>query len=71
MVSPLCTARYLQFGHGCDAVETTAGAVGVPPSRALQFGHGCDAVETSKRPSAPPPPRGPFNSATAVMPWKP
>gem|GEM_PF-6789053 len=37
----------LQFGHGCDAVETLSSGKGAASSAALQFGHGCDAVETS------------------------
>ncbi len=38
---------------------------------ALQFGHGCDAVETAKRRSWTTRLVWSFNSATAVMPWKP
>ncbi len=59
----------LQFGHGCDAVETCSTYSSNNNSRILQFGHGCDAVETTAWPPAPAPP-GSFNSATAVMPWK-
>src|SRR5579883_1017081 len=37
----------LQFGHGCDAVETGLRTVREVIDRIqLQFGHGCDAVET-------------------------
>ena len=36
----------LQFGHGCDAVETAKVRTKVAEVYALQFGHGCDAVET-------------------------
>src|SRR5579883_3679119 len=37
----------LQFGHGCDAVETMAWASPLMATiTRLQFGHGCDAVET-------------------------
>ncbi len=39
--------RNLQFGHGCDAVETVAAAATFTFRFCfLQFGHGCDAVET-------------------------
>ncbi len=39
---------YLQFGHGCDAVETSqrATCTATGSTSALQFGLGCDAVET-------------------------
>src|SRR5579883_3097819 len=36
----------LQFGHGCDAVETRQRAQSKSSTARLQFGHGCDAVET-------------------------
>ena len=38
----------LQFGHGCDAVETLRKCWEGNSSLALQFGHGCDAVETGR-----------------------
>ncbi len=39
--------KHLQFGHGCDAVETgTPVLKGGDEGTDLQFGHGCDAVET-------------------------
>ena len=59
----------LQFGHGCDAVETENPTLETIRALALQFGHGCDAVETS-RSSRPIARRGGFNSATVVTPWK-
>ena len=37
----------LQFGHGCDAVETLDTMFYVSFIPVLQFGHGCDAVETA------------------------
>ena len=40
-------ALLLQFGHGCDAVETAKGLRAVVAGFPLQFGHGCDAVETA------------------------
>jgi|SRR6185437_1871436 len=61
----------LQFGHGGDAVETGSS---IPPSFVrlwLQFGHGGDAVETSFRSGRGPLAGSRFNSATAVMPWRP
>ncbi len=36
----------LQFGHGCDAVETPTPNCWPRAALPLQFGHGCDAVET-------------------------
>ncbi len=36
----------LQFGHGCDAVETAVAPKPAIDPNGLQFGHGCDAVET-------------------------
>ncbi len=60
----------LQFGHGCDAVETRPTAAARTPCCSLQFGHGCDAVETPQLPRGGEPGAQPFNSATAVMPWK-
>ena len=59
----------LQFGHGCDAVETRKTSGLLPFSRTLQFGHGCDAVETMDTLSMPLKWAG-FNSATVVTPWK-
>ncbi len=38
----------LQFGHGCDAVETGIAMRAYMDWGWLQFGHGCDAVETSR-----------------------
>ncbi len=49
LVSPcgkLCPICGLQFGHGCDAVETNFDLDESAYPRVLQFGHGCDAVET-------------------------
>ena len=37
----------LQFGHGCDTVETADTAAKRSDDVALQFGHGCDTVETA------------------------
>ncbi len=48
-VNPYGSPVPLQFGHGCDAVETAARSsfwLGVYSP--LQFGHGCDAVETAR-----------------------
>ena len=36
----------LQFGHGGEAVETSAAVTPAEPSSTLQFGHGGEAVET-------------------------
>ena len=59
----------LQFGHGCDAVETNGVLCFEEEEHRLQFGHGCDAVETG---SVRHEWRGfrCFNSATVVTPWK-
>ena len=40
---------WLQFGHGCDAVETSIAPTDTIGDDVLQFGHGCDAVETRTR----------------------
>ena len=61
--------RELQFGHGCDAVETCRARDRRMPLMQLQFGHGCDAVETSWNLSLGLRLAG-FNSATVVTPWK-
>ena len=60
----------LQFGHGCDAVETTSLLLPATTTAVLQFGHGCDAVETPGLHTFGIWLEYPFNSATAVMPWK-
>src|SRR5262245_47868272 len=65
--------QVLQFGHGGDAVETssTAGRSSPPAASRLQFGHGGDAVETLATRPLDFHEHKDFNSATAVMPWKP
>src|SRR5437763_484019 len=59
----------LQFGHGGEAVETTAIAAAATLEALLQFGHGGEAVET-RAVAAPERRRELFNSATAVRPWR-
>jgi len=74
---PLQTVRYvcedvkLQFGHGGDAVETRRLVNQFPCVSKLQFGHGGDAVETDELHENIDPLDFGFNSATAVMPWRP
>ena len=67
MVRP---GKRLQFGHGCDAVETAPDATSAASVPMLQFGHGCDAVETGSSVNHATPDAS-FNSATVVTPWKP
>ena len=59
----------LQFGHGCDAVESLIKDIATGKNLVLQFGHGCDAVERAEA-LAERKLKGGFNSATVVTPWK-